>query len=80
MSINYGGVRELFVPYCADWSSYTMVGVKTGELVYTTQSQEGVWWKQKVSFTTKQTHQSAVKTEQLWGRPCETTERGEDGE
>ena len=36
-----GGVRVLFVPLCL-WSLYPG-GVKTGELVYTRQRQDGVW-------------------------------------
>ena len=52
-------VWELFVQLCQ------LVWVKKGELVHTNWSQDGIWWKQKVSFTTKQPHQSVVKTEQL---------------
>ena len=47
-------------------------GVKTGELVRTSQSQDGVWRKLKVSFTTEKSHQWRL-AEQL----CR--ERGEDG-
>ena len=46
----YSGVRALFVP-----TDLYPGGVKTGELVHTSPSQNGFWWRQKVSFTTGKT-------------------------
>ena len=47
------------------FNTYCCAYMKTSELVPTSLSQNGVWWRQRVSFTTEKLHQSAVKTEQL---------------
>ena len=68
---------------CADW--FIPWWVKLGELVLTSQSQDGIWWRQKVSFflrmkyhTRLQWRQNSCVTKRTgWvGWIAQTSERG----